>query len=79
MTRLGLRHESAWQQVYASGCTDGDTHGASVKASFVSILSHICERGLIIDGGERKKWEWVEVLCCDASNLGLFCRTMSKM
>ena len=43
--------------MYASGCTDGDTHGASAKASFVSILLRICERESSIDGGvERRKW-----------------------
>lgn len=55
MTRLGLRHGSAWLQVCASGCTDGDTHGASVKGSFVSILLHICERKLSIDGRGEKE------------------------
>jgi hypothetical protein len=55
MIRLGPRRESAWLQVCASGCTDGDTHGASVKGSFVSILSHICERELSIDGRGEKE------------------------
>ena len=55
MTQLGLRRESAWPQVYGSGCTDGDTHGASVKGLFVSILLHICERELSIDGRGRER------------------------
>jgi hypothetical protein len=59
MTRLGLRRESAWQQACASGYIDGDTHGASVKASFVSILSHICERELIIEGEGEKEMVYV--------------------
>jgi hypothetical protein len=55
MIRLGQRRESAWLQVCASGCTDGDTHGASAKGSFVSILLHICERELGIDGRGEKE------------------------
>lgn len=55
MIRLGLRRESAWLQVCASGCTDGDTHGASVKGLFALILLHICERELSIDGRGEKE------------------------
>jgi hypothetical protein len=55
MIRLEPHRESAWLQVCASGCTDGDTHGASVKGSFVSILLHICEHELSIDGRGEKE------------------------
>jgi hypothetical protein len=55
MTRPGQRRESAYPQACASGCTDGDTHGASVKESFVSTLLHICERDRTIDRWEGKK------------------------
>jgi len=55
MIRLGPRRESAWLQVCASGCTDGHTHGASVKGSSVWILLHICERELSIDGRGEKE------------------------
>jgi hypothetical protein len=55
MIRLALHRESAWLQECASGCTDGDTHGASVKGSFVSILLHMCERELSIDGRGEKE------------------------
>ena len=55
MIRLGLRRESGWLQECGSGYTDGDTHGASVKGSFVSILLHTCERELSIDGRGEKE------------------------
>ena len=44
MTQLGLRRENACPRVYASGYTDGDIRGASVKESFVWIRLLICER-----------------------------------
>jgi hypothetical protein len=55
MILLGQRRENAYPRVCASGCTDGDIRGASVKASFVWTRLLICDRDLTIDKRRKKR------------------------